>query len=68
MANIFVSDYAGAVETISLLEIQLKTTAFTIMSLTSLTSSIASTVKVGQPIQGNMRGLALARWNYMYPS
>lgn len=68
MANISVSDYAGQVESVSLTEILVKTTNVTIASLTSLTTSFSSTLVAGQPIQGNMRQLALARWNYMYPS
>jgi hypothetical protein len=34
----------------------------------TLTSSITSSVNAGQPVQGNMSQLALARWNYMSPS
>jgi hypothetical protein len=46
-------------------------TKLTIMSLASrvqYTASFSSTIVVGKPIQGNMRQLADARWNYMYPS
>lgn len=68
MANIFVNDYAGMVETIVVTEIQVKTTNFTLTSRTSYQSSFSSTCAVGQPIQTGMRQLALARWNYMYPS
>lgn len=68
MANIFVSDFAGVVETIVVTEILVKTTQFTLTAHTSLTSSIAFACSVGKPIQGDMRQLALARWNYMYPS
>lgn len=45
-----------------------KLTTMTIVARVQYTTSFASTVKVGTPIQGNMRQLALARWNYMYPS
>lgn len=43
----------------------------TVMSLTSrvsMTSSFTSACTVGAPYQGNMRQLAMDRWNYMYPS
>lgn len=68
MANISVSDVAAVVETIVVTEVYVKSTQFTLTAHTGLTSSLASTVSVGKPIQGNMRQLALARWNYMYPS
>lgn len=45
-----------------------KFTAISFVSRVTLNSSFSSTVAVGKPIQGNMRQLALARWNYMYPS
>lgn len=45
-----------------------KLTAMTLIARVQYTSSFTSTVRVGTPIQGNMRQLALARWNYMYPS
>lgn len=45
-----------------------KTTAATVVSRVQFTSSFSSTIVVGKPIQGNMKQLALARWNYMYPS
>jgi len=45
-----------------------KLTAVVLVSRVQFTTSFASTIAVGKPIQGNMRQLALARWNYMYPS
>lgn len=45
-----------------------KVTVMTFVARVQFTSSFSSTFAVGQPIQGNMRQLALARWNYMYPS
>lgn len=45
-----------------------KLTVMSIVSRVQYNSSFASTIAVGKPIQGNMRQLALARWNYMYPS
>jgi hypothetical protein len=40
----------------------------TCASYVALKSSASSTIVAGVPIQGNMRQLALDRWNYMYPS
>jgi len=45
-----------------------KVTVATLVARVQYTTSFSSTITVGKPIQGNMRQLALARWNYMYPS
>lgn len=45
-----------------------KVTVIAIGSLVRENSSFTSSVAAGKPYQGNMRQLALDRWNYMYPS
>lgn len=68
MADIFVSDYAGAVDVVSTTEMLTKLTVISLTSRSSLNTSFASSITAGQPMQGNMRQLAPDRWNYMYPS
>lgn len=43
-------------------------TAMSLVSRVQYNTSWNSTCIVGAPIQGDMRELALDRWNYMYPS
>lgn len=45
-----------------------KTTEIAVNSYTTLNSSFTSSFNVGAVIQGDMRQLAMGRWNYMYPS
>ena len=68
MANIFVSDYAGAVDSQVTTEMFVKFTVMALVVRNSLTAPLASSLAVGKPIQGNLRQLPSARWNYMYPS
>lgn len=37
-------------------------------ALVQYSTSFTSSCSAGVPFQGNMRQLALDRWNYMYPS
>jgi hypothetical protein len=66
-----INDLAGAVDFESINRGTAPVATFAIISVnayTQLNSSFASSCTAGAPIQGNMRQLALDRWNYMYPS
>lgn len=69
-ADVQVAELAGG--SMSFSASTLSATVFSVIivanAFTSLNSSFTSSCVAGQPIQGNMRQLALGRWNYMYPS
>lgn len=65
-----VIDYATAHEYVNGVNVPIPTASVssTFAARTGLTTSVSSAFSVGKPFQGAVRQLALARWNFMYPS
>lgn len=69
VVNVFLFDSGAGNENITSAETRLsKSLMVSVNSFTSLTSSVTVACNAGAPYQGNMRQLALGRWNYMYAS